>query len=158
MSLARKSPPALAALALTPALFLAPSLAHAAGKLNAAGVFADAAPLQKLIVVALLASAVAAVVVLVIKLRSGSQLTGGSAYLSGLRFGGPILGGCGACYSLLNMTIGYANVGRDLPLVVLAPGFAESFLMIGLGFFAGVVAVLANWAVESRIDRNLLKV
>ena len=120
-------------------------------------VFALAAPFPKLIVIALFVSAVAAVVVLVLKLRSEQRLAGGSAYLSGLRFGGPILGGCGACYSLLNMTLGYVNVGRDLPFKVLAPGFAEAFLMIGLGFFAGVVAVVANWAIESRIDHSVLK-
>ena len=59
-------------------------------------VFALAAPFPKLIVIALFVSAVAAVVVLVLKLRSEQRLAGGSAYLSGLRFGGPILGGCGA--------------------------------------------------------------
>lgn len=119
-------------------------------------VFALAPPVEKLIVIALLGSAVAALVVLVMKLQD-RRLPGGSAFLSGLRLGGPILGGFGACWSLLNMTIGYANVPGDLPLKVLAPGLAEAFLMVGLGFLAGVVAVLANWAVESRIDRSVLK-
>jgi biopolymer transport protein ExbB/TolQ len=120
-------------------------------------VFANAETLQKLIIVALLASAVAALVVLVLKLRGGQRLAGGSAFLSGLRLGGPILGGFGACLSLLNMSIGYANVPGDLPLKVLAPGFAEAFFVVGLGFLAGAVAVFANWAVESRIDRSVLK-
>jgi hypothetical protein len=119
-------------------------------------VFALAGPVQKLIVIALLAAAVAAVVVLALKLRD-RRLAGGSAFLSGLRLGGPILGGFGACLSLLNMTLGYANVPGELPLKVLAPGFAEAFLMVGLGFLAGVVAVLANWMVESRIDHSVLK-
>jgi biopolymer transport protein ExbB/TolQ len=44
-----------------------------------------------------------------------------------------------------------------VPLKVLAPGFAETFFMVELGFFAGVVAVLAHWAVEARIDRSVLK-
>ena len=120
-------------------------------------VFANAAPLQKLIVVALLAAIVAALVVLAGKLKGGQPLSGGSAFLSGLRLGGPILGGFGAGFSLLNMSLGSANVPGDLPLKVLAPGFAESFLVIGLGFLAGVVAVLAHWAVEARIDRSVLK-
>jgi hypothetical protein len=126
-------------------------------RLTPVEVFANAETLQKLIVVALVASAVAAVVVLALKLRSGQRLSGGSAFLSGLRLGGPILGGFGACLSLLNMTIGYATVPGDLPLKVLAPGFAEAFLVVGLGFLAGVVAVIANWLVESRIDRSVLK-
>jgi hypothetical protein len=120
-------------------------------------VFANAETLQKLIIVALLASAVAAIVVLALKLRGGQRLAGGSAFLSGLRLGGPILGGFGACLSLLNMTIGYANVPGDLPLKVLAPGFAEAFFVVGLGFLAGAVAVVANWLVESRIDHSVLK-
>jgi len=120
-------------------------------------VFALAGPVPKLIVIALLAAVAAAVIVLVLKLQDGKRLPGGSAFLSGLRLGGPILGGFGACLSLLNMTLGYANVPGDLPLKVLAPGFAEAFLMVGLGFLAGVVAVIANWAVESRIDHSVLR-
>lgn len=119
-------------------------------------VFANAAPVPKLIVIALVVSAVAALVVLALKLRD-RRLAGGSAFLSGLRLGGPILGGFGACFSLFNMTLGYANVPGDVPMKALAPGFAEAFLMVGLGFLAGVVAVLANWMVESRIDRSVLK-
>jgi hypothetical protein len=120
-------------------------------------VFANAEVLQKLIIVALLASAVAAVVVLALKLLGGQRLAGGSAFLSGLRLGGPILGGLGACIALMNMSIGYANVPGDLPLKVLAPGFVEAFFVVGLGFLAGAVAVIANWVVESRIDRSVLK-
>jgi hypothetical protein len=120
-------------------------------------VFTNAETLQKLIIVALLASAVAALIVLAIKLRGGQRLDGGSAFLSGLRLGGPILGGLGACLSLLNMSIGYANVPGDLPLKVLAPGFAEAFFVVALGFLAGTVAVFANWVVESRIDHSVLK-
>jgi biopolymer transport protein ExbB/TolQ len=119
-------------------------------------VFASSEPLQKLIIVALLASAVAALIVLALKLRD-QRLAGGSAFLSGLRLGGPILGGFGACLSLLNMSIGYAMAPSDLPLKVLAPGFAEAFFVVGLGFLAGTVAVFANWVVESRIDHSVLK-
>jgi hypothetical protein len=120
-------------------------------------VFANSAPMQKAIVVALLAAIVAAMAVAAEKLSRGERLPGGSAFLSGLRLGGPILGGLGACWSLFSMSLGYANVAGDLPLKVLAPGFAEAFLMVSLGFLAGVVAVLAHWAVEARIDRSVLK-
>ena len=126
-------------------------------RLTPVDVFANSETLQKLIILALLAATAAALVVLVQKLRGGQRLAGGSAFLSGLRLGGPILGGFGACLSLLNMTIGYATVPGDLPLKVLAPGFAEAFLVVGLGFLAGTVAVFANWVVDSRIDRSVLK-
>ena len=115
-------------------------------------------PLPKLIMLVLVASIVAAFVVLLIKMSRGKRLAGGSAFLSGLRLGGPIIGGLGACISLLLMTIGYANVPGDLPLKALAPGFAEALLQVGLGFLAGAVAVFCNWAVESRIDRQVLGV
>lgn len=120
-------------------------------------VFAHAASIQKLIILVLLVSMLAAVVVAVLRLSEGERLGGGSAFLSSLRLGGPILGGLGACWSLLSMALGYANVPGDVPLKALAPGFAEAFLMVGLGFLVGVVAVLAHWAVEARIDRSVLR-
>jgi hypothetical protein len=121
-------------------------------------VFAWAGPLQKAVVLTLVVASIAAVVVLAMKLASRQPLAGGSAFLSGLRLGGPIIGGLGACYSLLSMTLGYASVAGDPPLKILAPGFAECFLQVGLGFVAGAVAVFAHWAVESRIDRQVLGV
>jgi hypothetical protein len=121
-------------------------------------VFALAGPLLKLIVITLIVAIVAALAVLAVKLWGGRRLSGGSAFLAGLRLGGPIIGGLGACYSLLSMTLGYANVSGDPPLKVLAPGLAECFLQVSLGFLAGTVAVLAHWAVESRIDRQVLGV
>src|SRR5215469_13100831 len=129
---------------------------HSAHPITPVLVFAFAGPLQKLVMIVLILSIAAALVVLATKLSSGKRLSGGSAFLSGLRLGGPVIGGLGACSSLLMMTLGYANVGKDLPLVALAPGFAEAFLQVGLGFLAGAVAVLCHWAVESRIDRQVL--
>ena len=119
-------------------------------------VFEFAGPLQKVVVIILILSAVAALAVLAVKLSGGRRLSGGSAFLSGLRFGAPIIGILGACDSLLNMTLGVANIRVEPTLKMLAPGIAESFLMVGLGFFAGAVAVFANWAVEARIDRQVL--
>ena len=127
-------------------------------RLTPVDVFAFAGPLEKLIVLALAVAIVAALVVLVLKLSGGKRLSGGSAYLSGLRLGGPIIGGLGACASLLSMTLGVANVPIEVTLKMLAPGFAETFLQVGLGFLAGAVAVFAHWAVESRIDRQVLGV
>ena len=121
-------------------------------------VFSFAEPLAKLVVIILVVSSLAALVVLAMKLAGGKRLDGGSAFLSGLRLGGPIIGGLGACASLLMMTLGVANAAVDVTLKMMAPGFAEAFLQVSLGFLAGAVAVFANWAVESRIDRQVLGV
>ena len=121
-------------------------------------VFANASPIAQLVMIVLVLAGLAALAVLALKLASDKRLTGGSAFLSGLRLGGPIIGFFGACYTGLAMTMGVANVPVQPTLKMLAPGFAESFMMLGLGFFVGVVAVIAHWAVESRIDRQVLSV
>ena len=121
-------------------------------------VFSLASPLTKLVIIVLIVSAVAALIVLGAKLAGGKRLNGGSAFLSGLRLGGPVIGGLGGCLSLLMMTLGVANAPFDLTLKMMAPGFAEAFLQVSLGFLAGAVAVFANWAVEARIDRQVLGV
>jgi MotA/TolQ/ExbB proton channel family len=127
-------------------------------RITAIDVFQFAGPLQKAVIIALLLAIVAALIVLAVKLAAGKRLDGGSAFLSGLRLGGPIIGGLGACWSLFNMTLGYAGVPGDPPFKIMAPGFAEAFLQIGLGFLVGVVAVFCHWAVVSRIDRQVLGV
>jgi hypothetical protein len=126
-------------------------------RLTPIGVFANAAPPMKLIIVCLLLSIIAALVLAGIKLASGPRLSGGSALLSGLRVGGPVAGLLGAAWAGLNMALGLANVAGAVPVNILAHGYAEVMLLIVLGFLAGTVAVIANWAVESRIDRSILK-
>ena len=123
-----------------------------------ADVFALGTPLQKVVVIVLLGSIIAALIVLAMKLAGGRRLNGGSAFLSGLRLGGPVVGGLGACSSMLMMALGVANAPMEVTLKMMAPGFAEAFLQVSLGFLAGAVAVVANWAVESRIDRQVLGV
>ena len=39
----------------------------------------------------------------------------------------------------------------------LGPAFAEAGLVLALGLLAGVVAIAANWAVEARLDRAVLR-
>jgi biopolymer transport protein ExbB/TolQ len=119
-------------------------------------VFEFAGPLQKFVMIILVVACVAALAVLALKLAGGKRLSGGSAFLSGLRLGAPIIGILGACDSGLNMTLAVASVPIDVTPKMLAPGIAESFLMVGLGFLAGAIAVVAHWAVESRIDRQVL--
>jgi hypothetical protein len=138
------------------ALCAAPQSVQAA-PLTLGRVFADAAVPMQLIMVLLLAAAAAALVVGVLKLRSGKVLNGGSAFLSALRLGGPLLGLLGASYVGLLMLMGVANSPEPVPARVLAPGYAELVLLIGLGLLAGAVAVVFHWAVEARIDRQVLR-
>ena len=140
---------ALAALA-------APAVA-AAQPVTPAGVFQSSTPAGKALVVALLVMILAAIVVGIMKVASGPRLAGGSAYLSGLRLGGPLVGFLGAAWCGLNMAIGLANVRTPVPTYVLARGAAEIMFLIVLGLLTGAVAVIANWAVEARIDRAVLK-
>ena len=147
--------PLHAAAAGLAALFVFPALAQAA-PLTPALIFAHAAPLPKLIMLGLIVATVAAVVICVMKLRAGRTLSGGSAFLSGLRVGGPLAGLLGAANVCLNMSIGVANSPVSPPMNVLAPGFAEAVLLVGLGLLAGSAAVICNWLVEAKIDRAVL--
>ena len=140
----------LAALAVPGVAFAAPA------RLTLAAVFGDAAPSVKLVMLALVVGALAAMIVTVLKLASGRRLSGGSAYVSALRLGGPLLGLVGAMYVLLMGFIGMANVGEPVPMAVLAPGYAEAALLFLLGLLAGVVGVICHWIIEARIDRTVL--
>lgn len=112
--------------------------------------FENASLINKAVVLTLLLGAAAALIVMVLNLASGKRTPGGPAFLSGLRFAGPILGVVGACYAGFTMTLGVANVPIPVTLKMLAPGFAEIFLTTGLGFLTGVIAVFAYWMTESR--------
>jgi len=143
--------------AIGAAASLIPGLALAQTRITPAVVFADAAPAMKLIMVLLLVSAIAAIVVTVLKVLSGPRLTGGSAYLQALRLGGPLIGLLGAAYNVLMINIAIANSGEQPPYHVMAPGVAEAAFLFVLGLIAGVVAVICNWIVEARIDRAVLR-
>lgn len=114
-----------------------------------------ALPVQALILTLLAASA-AAIIICARKLLQGPRLAGSSAFLKGLRLGGPLAGLVGAAFGALNMTIGLANVKTVPSVAVLAPGWAEIVSLVLLGLITGSVAVIAHWAVEARIDRAVL--
>jgi len=146
---------AVAALAL-PGLALADT-ALARAPLTPVLVFMHAPPLAKFIMLGLAAATIAAVVICIRRLMAGPALVGGSAFLSSLRLGGPLAGGLGSAYTLLNMSVGLSNRPEPPPLQVLAHGFAEAMLLIGMGFCAGAVSAICHWAVEARIDKAVLK-
>ena len=147
----------LRAMLCVPAFAALPAAALAQERLTPAGVFFDASPEVKLVMAVLLAATIAAAVVGVMKLASGPRLTGGSAYLSALRLGGPLLGLLGAAYVGLFMFIAITNAPTPPTMTELAPGIAEAVMLLVLGFLAGGVAVAFHWAVEARIDRAVLK-
>jgi len=120
-------------------------------------VFGDAAPTMKLLMVLLIAGMLASLVIAARKIMAGPALVGGSAYLSALRLGGPLIGLLGAAFNGVMILIGLANVGQPVPFAIIAPGLAEGATIAMLGLLAGVVAVICNWAVEARIDRAVLR-
>lgn len=119
-------------------------------------IFLDAAVPVQIIVIALIVAAIAAVALTVKKVASGSHLTGGSAYLSALRLGAPLLGLLGAAFNGLMMFIALAKFG-DQPINVLAPGLAEAMFLVVMGLIVGVVGVICHWIVEARVDRAVLR-
>lgn len=139
------------------ATLAAPSTAHAHAQLTVGSVFFDASPAMKGIMVALVLASLAAVALTGMKVLSGPRLAGGSAFLSALRLGGPLIGLLGAIWNLLTSFLAIANAGVQPPFPVLAPGFAESALMFWLGLMSGVVAVVCHWVIEARIDRAVLR-
>jgi hypothetical protein len=124
--------------------------------LDPVSVFADAAPLQKLLILGLVAATLAGAAIAARKLASGPKLAGGSAFVSGLRLGAPIAGLLGGAFAIFRLSVGLANVGVAVDLKQLAPGFAEAAAVVALGLLCGVVAVALNWAIEARIDREAL--
>lgn len=148
----------LTPLSATAGLMLAslPGAAFAQSRLTLSTVFADADESMKLLMIALIVASLAAIVVTAVKLAAGKRLNGGSAFVSALRLGGPLIGLVGAAFVLLSMFIGIANSSGPVPIPVLAPGFAEAALLFLLGLIAGVVGVICHWIIEARIDRTVL--
>jgi hypothetical protein len=137
------------------ALLVLPAAARAT-PLTPLAVFQDAALPVQVIGAGLVLSTIAAVVVCLVKLASGPRLAGGSAFLSGLRLGGPLAGLVGAAYGGLLIAMSLANMAAPAPMPLIARGVAEAMMLILLGLICGAVAVIANWAVEARIDRVVL--
>jgi MotA/TolQ/ExbB proton channel family len=144
-------------LVLVPAALMAtPAMAQQQG-LTLGTVFGDAAPSMKLLMLLLIVAMIASIVIAVRKIMAGPALVGGSAFLSALRLGGPLIGLLGAAFNGVHMFIGISNSPDPVPFNVMAPGFAEAMTIAMLGLLAGVVAVICHWAVESRIDRAVLR-
>lgn len=141
---------------LAVALSALPALAIAE-PITPAVVFLHATPVVQIVILGLLLAMLAAIAVCAAKISTGPKLSGGSAFLSALRLGGPLAGLTAAAWSALSMAIGLANVRPTPPVAAFAPGFAEGAMVIALGMLAGLVAATCNWAVEAKIDRAVLR-
>lgn len=139
------------------ALASIPAMASATPRLTLASVFFNADETMKALMILLVAGALIAIVLTGLKVAGGRRLAGGSAFVSALRLGGPLLGLLGAVFVLLNGFLGIANAGGPVPMPVLAPGFAEAALLFLLGLLAGAVGVFCHWIIEARIDRAVLR-
>ena len=139
---------------LAAAFLMAPAAANAT-PFSFTDVAANAAPLQQLIMLGIVVATLAAIILSVFKLRPG-RLSGGSTFVSSLRFAGPVAGLLGAAYAGWKMCIGIASTPYTPSLKVLAPGFAEIATLIALGALSGIIAIVLTWAIEARIDRQVL--
>ena len=83
-------------------------------------VFQNSAPIQKLLIIALAIACVTAVVLALTKISSSRRPKDGSAFLSGLRLGGPILGLLGACRAAYGISVGLAYSPGPITLQMLA--------------------------------------
>ncbi len=115
-------------------------------------------PLLKLLMLAVIIATIAAVVICIRKLMAGSSLVGGSAFVKALRLGGPLLGLLGGSYAAMNIFIGLSSFSGPVNPVIFMPAIAEAFAVLIVGLISGVVAVIANWAIEARIDREVLRI
>jgi hypothetical protein len=143
-------------LALAAAGLLLPGMARAAAH-GPGEIFADAAPVQKLIMIGLVGATLAGVAIVIQKLAPGRHLSGGSAFISSLRLGGPIAGLLGGAYAALRMSLGVANIAYAPTLKELAPGFVEAAAVVALGLLCGAIAVVLNWSIEARIERQIAR-
>lgn len=115
-------------------------------------------PLLKLLMLAVVIATLVAIVICIRKLMAGANLVGGSAFVKALRLGGPLLGLLGASYAAMNIFIGLASFSEPVNPVIFMPAVAEAFAVLIVGLVSGVVAVIANWAIEARIDKEVLRI
>ena len=151
----------LAVLAATPALgqTVDPpyTVAPPDQRLGMGGVFADASPVMQLVMGGLALAAVAALLVWIVHLaalargQAGRGLIGGVAFLSAVGAAGPLVGGFGAAYVLLNGFIGIANIRPEPTLSIMAPGFAEAAASIALGLLAAAIGVIGHRHLQARV-------
>jgi biopolymer transport protein ExbB/TolQ len=112
--------------------------------------FADAAPVVKIVLIGLLLTGVAALLILLVGLaRSSKGMAGAARFLETAMVATPIAALFGAAYGLMTIFIGIANV-NVANLAVAAPGIAEAILSVSVGLLALLFAVIAHRVVRPR--------
>lgn len=141
--------------AMVVASLASPALAATGARphITLGSMFGNAVLPMKLVMLGLVGSTIAILIIGAVKLMR-SPPDGGSAFISGMRIGGPAAGLLGAAYGGLNAMVGVVMSGRsDFVLVPLLPA---GFCLV-LGLLAGVVGIMAHTMMNARLDRALLK-
>jgi len=124
-----------------PLLLATPAFAAPAGRLAIGDIFGDAATPVQVVILLLLAAVVAAPLLLV--LRRAEKL-------DVLAKGAPPLAAAACLFTLLAGSVGIANSTVVPTLTVLAPGIAESLLVLVLGTLASFSAVVCRELAKPR--------
>lgn len=130
----------------------------AAERLSLAGVLADAAPANQLVMgVLILATlgSLAAWAVGLNRLKQGETPVTALGWLSIVRSAGVMLGLLAASLTLLGGFLGIANVRPAPDMTIMAPGWAEAILEVTLGLLASTVAVICERSLEARVRRTV---
>lgn len=114
--------------------------------------FNDAGPLNKVVVLGLLACAIAALVIGV-RGRLG-RASAGAGFVSGLRVGGPLIALTAVFHNLLNWNVAQAWFDRPPSPLQLAQGNAELALIAVAGALASAVAVFSLAHMRAVHDRR----
>ena len=115
-------------------------------------IFLDAAPPQQLVFLALAGAVVAAAASALGRMRGGAAQP--SRLIAALRLAGPALGLLCAALNGLHMMQTTLRLPITPTAKMLAPGFLEMAALVEAGAFAGLVAVMLNWALEAQLGRQ----
>lgn len=133
----------VALLATASLLTASPALAAPIQRLSVGGVFGHAAAPAQLIAGLLLAALIAAPILL---------LLGRGSRLGALAKGAPLLALAACLFTLMTSAVGIANSPVAPPLTVLAPGLAESLMLLVLGALATFSAVVCRELARPRLQ------
>ena len=112
-------------------------------------IYADAAPIVKVLMTLSLLAIPAALVLLVIALAKPGSAARLSGLLRTLAGAAATSGGLGAAYGIANSFIGVAATNTT-SIAVIAPGIAEAMFCLTLGLLAALIACLSAGAIGLR--------
>jgi hypothetical protein len=119
-----------------------------------AGVFANAAFPQKVVLVALVGALPLILIMVVVALRGGAGATVARRTVSDMRVAAPTLGLLTGGLNSFHMGETIVRIPFDATLKQLAPGIFEVSALVSLGALVGVVAMVAHAAIRLTPSRN----